>query len=227
MNKVSLTVMLLFIFSLMNAQIHEIGAFAGGSNFIGDVGKTNYINPNEFAYGLLYKWNKSPYHSWRFSYTQSKITAQDAKSKVPARKQRSYDFENSIKEVSLGLEFNFFNFNLHEFGQRVTPYVFGGLSYFRYDSQYVIAGATKIDKKNNAFAIPMVLGVKTNITPHFVLGLEAGVRYTFIDDMDGSLSENDKLEIYKFGNTNSNDWYAFTGLTLTYTFGRKPCYCAE
>ncbi|MDX1317352.1 MAG: DUF6089 family protein, partial [Xanthomarina gelatinilytica] len=22
-----------------------------------------------------------------------------------------------------------------------------------------------------------------------------------------------------------NDWYMFTGVTLTYTFGRKPCYC--
>jgi hypothetical protein len=26
----------------------------------------------------------------------------------------------------------------------------------------------------------------------------------------------------KFGNINNNDWYVFSGLTLTYTFGEKP-----
>ena len=31
----------------------------------------------------------------------------------------------------------------------------------------------------------------------------------------------------KFGNTNNKDWYVFTGFTLTYTFGNKPCYCRE
>lgn len=227
MNRISLTLVFLFTTFFMNAQIHEVGAFIGGSNFIGDVGKTNYINPNELAFGLLYKWNKSPYHSWRFSYTQSKITAQDAKSKVPGRNLRDYDFENSIKEVSLGLEFNFFSFDLHEFGQKITPYVFSGLSYFRYDSQYVVTGTTRVDEKNNSLAIPIILGVKTNISPSFVLGLEAGIRYTFVDDIDGSGPRDNKLDIYKFGNINSNDWYTFTGFTLTYTFGRKPCYCSE
>ena len=53
----------------------KLECFLGGSNYIGDVGKTNYINPNEMAFGILYKWNKSPRHSYRFSYTQSTITA--------------------------------------------------------------------------------------------------------------------------------------------------------
>jgi len=25
---------------------------------------------------------------------------------------------------------------------------------------------------------------------------------------------------------NNNDWYTFSGVTVTYTFGRKPCYCS-
>jgi hypothetical protein len=36
-----------------------------------------------------------------------KITSNDLDSKEPSRSQRGYHFENSIKEVSLGLEFNF------------------------------------------------------------------------------------------------------------------------
>jgi hypothetical protein len=33
---------------------------------------------------------------------------------------------------------------------------------------------------------------------------------------------NENLTYLKFGNINNNDWYVFSGLTLTYTFGEKP-----
>ncbi len=73
----------------------------------------------------------------------------------------------------------------------------------------------------------MILGIKSNITPNLILGAEVGVRYTFTDNLDGSNPKNEGLQTLKFGNTNSNDWYVFTGFTLTYTFGEKPCYCAD
>jgi hypothetical protein len=209
----------------MSAQIHEIGIFAGGSNYVGDVGLTTYISPNEPAIGILYKWNKSPRHSYRFSYTQSKISANDLDSKEPSRNQRGYRFENSIKEVSLGLEFNFFDFNLHEIERKYTPYVYSGISYFRYDELYVVSTETLKESGAGSFAIPMTLGVKSNVSPHFVLALEVGARYTLTDNLDGSNPKNESLA--KFGNINNNDWYVFSGLTLTYTFGNKPCYCAE
>jgi hypothetical protein len=31
----------------------------------------------------------------------------------------------------------------------------------------------------------------------------------------------------EFGNINNNDWYVFTGLTISFTFGDLPCYCKE
>ena len=215
---------LLFFFT-MNAQIHEVGVFLGGSNYVGDVGLTTYIAPNEPALGILYKWNKSPRHSYRFSYTQSKISANDLDSKEPGRNQRGYRFENSIKEVSLGLEFNFFDFNLHEAKRKVTPYVYSGISYFRYDELYVSLGETFKDSGAGSIAIPMTVGVKSNVSPRIVLGLEVGARYTLTDNLDGSHPKQGNL--MKFGNINNNDWYVFSGLTLTYTFGDKPCYCAE
>lgn len=208
-----------------HAQIHEVGVFAGGSNFIGDVGATNYIKPNEFAWGLLYKWNKSTRHAWRASFTSAKITGSDDKSGMSSREQRNYDFENTIKEASLGLEFNFFDFDLHDLDRQFTPYVFLGLSYFRYESQYVLNRTTYVDEKNSSLAIPMALGLKTSLTPKLVLGLEVGVRYTFADDLDGSFPKNNDFKHLRFGNINSNDWYTFSGLTLTYTFGENPCFC--
>ena len=136
-----------FIFqNILTAQIHEIGVFLGGSNFIGDVGKTTYVSPNELAFGILYKWNKSPRHSYRFSYTQSTISGNDLDSEVRGRVERGYKFKNEIKEFSAGLEFDFFDFNLHEvLTKKITPYVYSGLTYFAYDELYVINGETKKD----------------------------------------------------------------------------------
>ncbi len=221
----------LFIFIIgltnSNAQIHEVGVFLGGSNYIGDVGKTNYVAPNELAYGVLYKWNKSPRHSWRFSYMQSRITANDLDSKVPGRYKRGYDFVNNLKEFSAGLEFNFFNFNLHQFGTKVTPYVFTGLCYTNYEELFVLNGESRAKKNNSVFSIPMIVGIKANVTKEWILGFEAGARYTGTDNLDGSYPKDQTLQPLKFGNNNSRDWYVFTGFTLTYTFGEKPCYCAD
>lgn len=214
-------------FSKANAQINEIGVFLGGSNFIGDVGKTTYIAPKDIAVGLIYKWNRSPRHSYRFSIIQSKLSGNDLDSDVPGRKQRGLRFENSITEVSAGLEFNFFDFNLHDEDRKITPYVHTGITYTIYEGLFYAGTTPKADSNHGTVGIPMTVGIKSNITRNWVLGAEVGVRYTFADDIDGSNPTNENLQSLKFGNLNSNDWYTFTGLTLTYTFTEKPCYCAN
>ncbi|WP_313791490.1 DUF6089 family protein [Lacinutrix neustonica] len=53
-------------------------------------------------------------------------------------------------------------------------------------------------------------------------------RYTFSDEIDGSVPDaKEAVALNSFGNLNNNDWYTFTGITLTYTFGRNPCFCIE
>ena len=206
------------------AQIHEVGVFLGGSNYIGDIGSTTYIDPNEPAFGIVYKWNKSPRHAYRLSYIQSQITSNDLDSKENSRYQRGYRFKDNLKEVSLGLEFNFFDFNLHDLRTKFTPYVSSGISYFftNYtltDTKTGISINRRTERKKSV-AIPMIVGIKTNISDKLILGIETGARYTLTDNIDGSYYKG-------IGNINNNDWYVFTGVTLTYTFGNKPCYCAQ
>lgn len=228
MKRILILFFCLFAHGLVLAQIHEIGAFLGGSNFIGDVGKTNFIAPNKMAVGILYKWNKSPRHAYRFSYMQSTISGNDLDSEVRGRVERGYNFKNNIKEFTAGLEFNFFDFNLHDdLTTRVSPYVFSGISYFAYDELYVVNGETEKDFGSSTFGIPMIVGIKSNIFQNLVFGLEVGARFTLTDNLDGSLPKNENLEPLKFGNLNSKDWYVFSGFTITYTFGEKPCYCNE
>ena len=210
-----------------HAQINELGVFVGGVNYIGDVGPTTYIAPNEPAIGVIYKWNRSPRHAYRFSYTQGSLTSKDIDSDVPSRYERGFSFENKVKEFSAGLEFNFMDFDLHDSKTKVSPYVYSGVSYFIYDEIYILGNTSYVDYQSSTFAIPMVVGIKGRFFQNFVFGAEIGFRYTFTDNLDGSNPENDNFETLRFGNLNSNDWYVFTGLTLTYTFGKNPCFCVE
>ncbi|MDW5287357.1 DUF6089 family protein [Formosa sp. PL04] len=198
----------LFCLQLSYSQIHEFGVFIGGSSLIGDVSEPQ-ITPNQLALGGLYKWNKTSRYSWRISGIISEFqTTEDKASKT-------------VGEISAGLEFNFFEFDLHHSGITQTPYLYTGLSTIMY----------KDESLNNklALGIPITFGYKFRISQSFILGAEIGARYTFTDNLDGSNyidNTNPDAPIdYSFGNLNNNDWYVFTGITVTYTFGRNPCYC--
>ena len=209
------------------AQIYEVGVFAGGSNFIGDVGATNYINPNQPAFGLMFRWNRSPRHSFRFTAIASQLVGNDSKSDDPSRIQRNYSFDNSIIELSAGMEFTFIEFDQHKQGLLVTPYIYGGVSALRHGDYYFDGSGNFMseDTKSWSLAIPMALGVKYRLTNHLILSAEIGARATFTDGLDGSVPKSDQYQSFRFGNINSTDWYVFSGVSLTYSFGRRPCYC--
>ncbi len=223
-----IVLVLLFAFTSLNAQTYEIGAFVGGANNIGDVGRTTYVMPSNYAVGGLFKWNKSKRYAWRASVYYGKFTADDSKSNITSRQQRGYEVGNSILEASAGLEFNFVEYNLHKLGPAFTPYLYTGLTYFRYDYNYFDAGALQdgLNQRDGSLAIPMTIGFKYRISELFIIGGEVGARYTFTDNLDASNPENSNVAVQidpKFGNIFDNDWYVFTGVTFTYTFGRKPC----
>lgn len=224
-----LVLLVVFVFTVNtgNAQIYELGIFAGGSNFIGDVGPTNYISPNQPAFGGIAKWNRSPRHAYRFSIIYTKLEGLDRKSDDPRRQQRDYAFENNLLEFSGGIEFTFFDFDQHDLSVSGTPYLYTGASVARHDNYFFTPGGTYTyeQTKSWAWGIPMALGYKHMISPNFILSAEVGARYTFTDEIDGSVPDAKERASLSFGNTNNNDWYVFTGITLTYTFGQKPCYC--
>jgi hypothetical protein len=213
---------------LAQSQTYEIGGMIGGANYIGDVGKTNYINPNGLAVGGIFKWNRSARHSFRGSILLAKIKGDDAESSNSRREQRGYSFENNISELSIGIEYTFWDFNVHSQKAIATPYLYTGLTGFTYKALYKRRSGQIVDYDNAAsIAIPMVIGFKANMGQNAMVGFEIGARYTFTDDLDGSnpvkgLADETSL---KFGNTNSDDWYVFTGVTVTFAFGRRPCYC--
>lgn len=223
---------LFIILSLLGAytaqsQIHELGVTVGGSNYIGDIGSTKYINPTDMAYGFQYRWNKSPRHSWRVNYTYIPISAKDSDSDMPFRKARGLQTKNKINELMLGLEFNFFEFDLHNDWFAFTPYVHTGIAGFSYRDSYFNQYNKQIERETEySLAIPITLGVKALINKKLVISAEVGARYSFTDNLDGNNPINPSSTIKPFGNVNTKDWYVFSGINVSYTFGKNPCYCA-
>lgn len=208
------------------SQINELGVFVGGSNLIGDIGSTNYIAPNSAALGILYKWNRSERHSYRLALTFTDLEGQDSKSDDQRRINRDYEFNTRITELSLGMEFSFVEFDLHNGGFKSTPYIFGGVSVARHKNAFFSNGVQTDEGTDSfAFGIPIGLGFKAAISDHLILAGEVVLRYTFSDELDASMPDADERRNLSVGNINNNDWYTFTGVTLTYTFGRNPCYC--
>lgn len=224
---------LLVVFNLTSAQTFEVGPMLGSTTFIGDVGSTQVLGIDEFAkrdkisYGLLFRWNRSNRHSFRFSAMRFRTFGIDSESNIPERQSRNLSFFTDINEISVGLEYTFWEWDLHALKRpQIVPYLSTGIAYF-FSDQFARAGDELVKVDNlNSFALPLTIGVKTTLGRKLVLSAEFSARYTFTDNLDGSApSELDSGNAFPaFGNPNSNDWYIFAGFSLTHTFGRKPCY---
>ena len=194
MRKFVLLIAVICITATSKAQINEIGMFLGGSNYIGDIGPEYYINPNNFMVGGIYK----------VLHEKTSLMA------------------NSLKELALGLEFNYFEYNLDDHRKTHTPYLLIEVAAFNYS----IATKENAPKQyeyesKTSFAIPFGIGYKTKLINDLAIAFEIRARYTFEDDLDYN---NNNINSLTFGKPDSNDWYMLSGISVVYSFGRPPCF---
>lgn len=224
-----LAIIIFTLLSVLNSQsqTYEVGAFVGGANIIGDVGRSNYVYPNSFTFGGIAKWNRSDRHSFRASVISTKLTGDDTDANQSRREERGFTFENNLTELSLGIEYTFWEFNMYGGNRASAPYLYTGVTYLLYDSLRLRQDQGDIIKYDTTgdFAIPMIIGYKTTLSTNTIVAFEIGARYAFTDSLDGSVAPDDEFSDSQFGDINNNDWYVFTGMTFTFTFGRQPCYC--
>jgi hypothetical protein len=224
MKKIFLFILFVVTVITTQSQTHEVGIFAGGSNYVGDIGRTNYIYPNEIGGGLVYKYNLNPRIALRGTYTYIPVSGDDKDSENLFRQNRPggpQKFNNNIHEFAVGLEFNFFDYNISNYQTTFTPYILAEVAVFNYTSPDKRISPSTIRLKNNfSYSLPLGLGIKGRLDDHLAIAFEAGVRITLVDDIDWT---TDKIDEYNFGGT-GNDWYMFTGFSIVYTFGRPPCY---
>ena len=143
------------------------------------------------------------------------IEASDFEADTDFKISRGLQFKNTIHELAVGLEYNFYEYDLSSDDKRWTPYILLELAGFNYT---VFNNITGIDESKKTFAIPFGVGIKSKLIGPFAIAFETKFRYTFDDDLD-----NRQSSVGVIGGTNS-DWYVFTGISFLYTFGRPACY---
>ena len=164
----------------------------------------------------------NPRIALRGTFTLTNVSSDDADATNIARYNRGMRFTNSIKELALGVEFNYFEYNLDDYRKTHTPYLLVEFAAFNYNvvSRETAPYQYEYESKT-AYAIPFGIGYKTKLVYDFAIALEIRARYTFEDDIDYN---NNEINSLRFGNPDSNDWYILTGISLVYSLGRPPCY---
>lgn len=230
---VSLMLMVLCLSTTLYAQKrfrHQGGLFLGFSSYAGDVssGLRSYM-PIENLYGSLrYSVFINEHLAARASISSINFRARDSKSLNEALMNRNYNVFNSILELFVGGELNFFRYNpytLYNTNRLITPYFSSGLALISFPAKYIDGGSREraIDFQFSA-SIPLILGAKFNISKRFIMSVEASAAYAFTDNLDGS-NPSGNLSSFAFGNLNDNDWYFNAGVGISYIFAKPDCHC--
>ncbi|MAV13832.1 MAG: hypothetical protein CMC28_02630 [Flavobacteriaceae bacterium] len=236
-NKIKFFFILIFFLSQSYSQKNELGIFIGGSNYVGDIGPTTFINPNDIIGGLLYKKNLNTRIALRGSVSYGNLYSNNLLPNTSSsRRINSRNFENKFTNFNIGVEFNFKEFDTEDSSKQFTFYVHSGLSYFinKFNkNNYLQPTASPISppsilNKVNDFSLPISVGLKFKpFEKKITFGFEISANYSFTDDLDGSdeVIMKSNPSVGPFGGNLSNDWYFFSVFKITYIFGKHKCYC--
>jgi len=211
------------------AQRHELGILAGGVNYIGEIGKTQYFNPKHLGYGIIYKRNLTKRIALRAQFSRGMYSANDRNATYLDRRSRGLSFSSTYTAWGIGVEANYVSFPIGDFGISWTPYLHAGVQRLVFDELYFAPferTATAHGRKMT-MSVPFGAGIKFNVGQYWVIAAEVQPQITMTDNLDGSYPNKEKQpQARQFSTSLSSDWLVFTGISITYAFGRLPC-CRE
>ena len=202
MKKIPFLFLLLFPVFL-NAQFFEIGASVGSSNYLGELSsnssRIDFKETNLAAGGFL-RMNFNHLFAIRLHGQYTTLSGTDAQSKVAAIQDRNLSFQTNIYEIGLMGEVNLLGFD--PVAGTISPYLFGGYSYYQFNPQAEIEGryydlaplgteGQYLDEyperdpyETKQWAIPFGLGMKMAISENIHVAIEIGGRKLFTDYLD-------------------------------------------
>ena len=214
------------------AQRHEIGVSVGGVNYIGEIGSTQYIQPRHLEIGIIYKHNFNDRIGLRAIYSMGKLSGNDENASELDRLERwpgPLSFANDYSILGARVEINYVKFPVGEFGFSWTPYIHAGINRMVIEDIYFepFERMSRSVGKVTTVSVPFGVGVKFNFGQSWILAAEVQPQLTMSDNLDGSYPDLEKNPTARqFSTSLSNDWLVFTGISITYGFGRLPC-CRE
>ncbi len=242
---------LLFVGLCANAQrSSEFGVMLGTTYYSGDLNprahfKLDLMHP---AIGVLYRRNLSSRWAMRYFGLYGKVSGSDALVDLNLNQSRQLNFESKIYEGSVGFELNFFDYIASDNERYFTPTVFAGFGLFHMSPQAKL-GDTDVNQdlrlqRNEGQlkeysriqpTLPFGLGFRLKFSSRMLVAAEWAMRKTWTDYLDdvstvypgrpGNFTNGTQSAGYQRGDSQTNDWYSFAGLTLTYRFGHKPNAC--
>jgi opacity protein-like surface antigen len=124
-----LALLLTFSTWIYGQKGYEIGAFAGISNYIGDINPDFSLKTPGPHLAFVGRYNFNSRTSLRMDMGLGRLVGKDEISENPFQQARNLSFRTDYIDASLGFEFNFFNLVHGSRDQFYTPYVFAGLGF--------------------------------------------------------------------------------------------------
>lgn len=179
------------------AQYNEVGLQLGISRYKGELSRhsfdTKFIH---FAGGVFFRHNWNLHWSWIAELNYGKVSGNDAAAKTSFEQNRNLNFYSTIFDFTPGVEFNFFRYETGNSNYPFTPYLFIGLSVFKFNPK---SGGVELQPlgtegqglpgrpkpyRRVALAIPMGGGIKISVGQSVGIGLQVSARWTFTDYLD-------------------------------------------
>lgn len=227
-------------------QTIEVGPHIGATSYVGDLNVWRHLPQwdwkqlNQFHYGGggVARFNYDSRWSFRLDYTYFHARACDT---VTAwRPESLLNFKTTAHDLSLLVEFNFFEYYTGKNDKGFSPYIFGGISGLMYQVQPFTrdeAIDSTMLNKGVTLSIPFGIGAKISISEHLAATVEWRMHYTFTDDFDDVSGDypatNEHVVVnsydltdptgsfqegYQRGNARNNDWFGMINLSLTWKF---------
>ncbi|MFA8450866.1 MAG: DUF6089 family protein [Bacteroidales bacterium] len=177
------------------AQNLEVGLFAGGSYYLGDINPDIHFAQMHPGVGALARLNLNNRWAVRLNGYYGEVSGDDTKRKYV--EGRNLKFNSAILDISATAEFNFLEYFTGAYMDYFTPYIFGGIGIITYNpkangenlrdlgTEGQLVGFNGRSKYGNlSMTIPFGFGFKYSISKKLCLGFEWGMRKTFTDYID-------------------------------------------
>jgi hypothetical protein len=177
-----------------SAQYNEVGILVGGSTYKGELAPNLFKSDfNHLAGGVFFRHNWNRHWSWKVEINYGKISGDDAYSDYGFERDRNLSFYTNVLDVSPLIEFNFFPYETGNYYYPFTPYLFTGISVFKFNpmaqlngEEYELQPLTTEGQrpyKRLQLAVPIGGGIKFSVG-RIGIGLEVGARRTYTDYLD-------------------------------------------
>ncbi len=216
-----LVLILIAYSSTVYSQSKEIGVGLASFNYTGDLTRTYDINNQTLGGQFFYVKNYQRGWSGKLALAAGIIKGSDNRPIDPLAEVRDASFRDFITEVSAQMNYDFLDFRSEKALVKFTPYISVGAGFMLIN---------RVDKNAQYSSIQLMVpfggGIKYSISPLWSINLEFSARKLFYDYID-NISEQEVTDKrnsdFQFGNWEDNDWYYFTGLSVSYTFWNVHC----